>query len=257
MGSIEWNLRAWDNPDSWIRRGDGWTFHARSCRQPYANWKASVVKTFLDPFLSADIRVLEIAPGHGRWTEFMIGRSKKLTVVDLCPSCIETCRKRFEPQNPEIDFICNDGRSLPVPSESVDLVWSFAAFVHIEPDDIRTYLKDMTRVLAPGGRFVIHHPGWPNWTLIRALNRLPSERGRDLMRMLAEGTWHDRGQRTAMSAELFRSLAADEGLVVDQQLRTWGDDSQYGLAFKDVISIGTRPPSLGVLPIGEQASAAR
>jgi ubiquinone/menaquinone biosynthesis C-methylase UbiE len=257
-GSIEWNLWTWDDPDSWIRDGDGWTFHARSCGQPYSDWKRSVVNNLLDPFLHSDVRVLEIAPGHGRWTEFMIGQVQKLMVVDLCPTCIETCRKRFEQHNPEIDFFCNDGRSLPLENESVDLVWSFAGFVHIDQNDTRTYLKEMARVLAPGGRLVIHHAGWPQWTIrMQVLARLLGERRRNVTRMLAQGTLRDRGQRTPMSAKLFRSLAAREGLLIDQQIRSWGDNAQFGLAFKDVISIGTKPPSIGAGLIDEQASAAR
>jgi hypothetical protein len=43
-----------------------------------------------------------------------------------------------------------------------------------------------------------------------------------------------------MSEKWFVSLATRHGLRVERQVRTWGPENEFGLALKDVISIGTR-----------------
>lgn len=229
LGSLRWNRQRWDNPEEWELYGDNWTFHAEFCNQPYDTWKQAVVDTFLNPFLGADVDVLEIAPGHGRWTEFIVGRSQSLTLVDLNESCIDVCRQRFG-SHPEISFITNDGRSLPVADASMDLIWSFGSFVHIDPQDVEAYLAEFRRVLRPGGRFVVHHAGWPEWSCPL------------IARHIAKGEWRPFGGRVPMSAEGFASIATHHDLSVDEQVRTWGEVNEFGLAFNDVVTIGSLRP---------------
>ena len=46
-----------------------------------------------------------------------------------------------------------------VPSEVVDFVWSYDVFVHLDPECVQGYLREIYRVLKSGGVAVIHHPG--------------------------------------------------------------------------------------------------
>ncbi len=242
MASITSNRDTYNNPGTWNRRGDSWTFHADTCGQEYEVWKRSLVESFLDPFLGPGVDVLEVGPGYGRWTEFMIGRSHTLTLVDVSDACIEACHKRFGDDLPEEAFLVNDGRSLPVPDSSLDLVWSFATFVHIDEPEVAAYLAECHRVLRPGGRFVIHHAGFGD----RSLNLLPVTRllgrpGRFVQhRVLAVGRWSRAGGRAPMSGPRFARMAVKQGFVVDQQTSTWGDHQEFGVAYRDVITVGTR-----------------
>lgn len=241
-GTAAWNLQAWDDPGTWVEHGDEWRFHAESCGQPYPEWKRSVVTRFVEPFLGPSVDLLELGPGHGRWTEFMVGRVSSLTLVDLSPTCIEQCRARFASCRGPIRSIVNDGRSLPVEDRSVDVIWSFGALVHVVEADVDAYLADTRRVLRPGGRFVLHHAGWRDRALWLApvLSRL-GRPGRGVRHCVAQGVWRHGRDRTAMSAERFAALAGRHGLVVDEQVRTWGDEGRFGLAVRDVITIGTAP----------------
>lgn len=240
MPSIEWNHREWDNPSNWVNDGDEWTFHAESCGQRYEDWKRSVVSTFINPYLGSHIDMLEIGSGHGRWTEFMVGRVRSLTLVDLNPTCIEVCRERFGRDHPEVRFITNDGRSLPVPDESVDVIWSFASFVHVDEREIDFYLGEFRRVLRPDGRFFVHHAGWARGTPVLAPIAAPFGRcGRVLLRRLAQGQWRGGFARSPISAQRFKKLSAQHGLTVERQLRHWGARQEYGLAARDVITLGS------------------
>jgi ubiquinone/menaquinone biosynthesis C-methylase UbiE len=120
--------------------------------------------------------------------------------------------------------------SLPVKDGSVDLVWSFGTFVHIELPEIDRYLGEVRRVLHPGGRFVIHHAG-------------QSERRGDPNRDGEIEGSPDSGLRSEVTARQFAELTADNDLVLDRQIWRWGPQREYGLAFRDVISIGTRSRS--------------
>ena len=42
---------------------------------------------------------------------------------------------------------------------SIDAIWSYDVFVHINPTDVARYLADFERILKPGGVAVIHHSG--------------------------------------------------------------------------------------------------
>ena len=197
---------------------------------------------FPEPYLGLDADFLEIGPGYGRWTEFMVGRTRSLTLVDLNANCIEVCRDRFASSG-SVSFVANDGRSLPVPDGSTDVVWSFGSFVHFDTREIAAYLGECARVLRVGGRFVIHHAGWPEWSLTTLpVTKHMGRSGRVLQHRISQGRWRPGGDRTPMSAHWFASLASANGLRVDEQVRTWGEGDEYGLAFNDVISIGTNVP---------------
>ncbi len=242
MPTVEWNRQMWDEPSNWIDGGDEWIFHAQSCSQHYADWKRSIVSTFIEPYLGPDVDVLEIGPGHGRWTEFMVDRVKSLTLVDLSLTCIETCQKRFVDADQEVNYIVNDGTCLPVPEESIDVIWSFGSFVHIDEPEIDSYLREFARVLRPGGRFVVHHPGWHVGTpQLASIAIHLGKPGRVLTRRLSQGVWRGGLDRGAMTTRRFKKLAASHDLSVEDQLNRWGDTNQYSLAVRDYFSLGCRP----------------
>ena len=179
VGSIRWNRLMWGNPEIWTLGGDGWDFHARYCGQPYEAWKDSVVKEFLMPHLAPGIDVLEIGPGQGRWSRYMVENARTLALVDLSANCISVCRRRFaDCDGAKLSFFVNDGSSIPLGDSSIDLVWSFGTFVHIELPEIDLYLGEIARVLRPGGMFVIHHADQSEGQRERGLDREGSTRGR-------------------------------------------------------------------------------
>jgi SAM-dependent methyltransferase len=241
MASISSNRDTYDNPGVWKQRGDSWTFHAEACGQPYQTWKRSLVENFLVPFLGADVDVLELGPGFGRWSESMVGHTHSLTLDDVSSTCIEACRQRFGEHLLDESFVVNDGRSLPVKDSSLDLVWSFGVFVHIDEPEIAAYMAECQRTLRPGGRFVIHHTGWSDWSfsLLSMTRFLGPVGGRVRRRILRVGR-RNRAGRAPMSSARFAQLAAEHGFVVDRQVRTWGSRRQFSLTYSDVISVGTK-----------------
>ncbi|MGH3504420.1 MAG: class I SAM-dependent methyltransferase, partial [Nocardioidaceae bacterium] len=72
---------------------------------------------------------MEVAPGYGRWTAEIVGKTRTLTLVDLSPTCLEVCKAKFDGVE-GLTFIETDGTCLPgVADSSIDFIWSFDSFV--------------------------------------------------------------------------------------------------------------------------------
>jgi ubiquinone/menaquinone biosynthesis C-methylase UbiE len=110
---------------------------------------------FLKPYLFPDATVLEIGPGGGRWTRYMLG-VKKIYAVDYHAELLNELEKNMV--NRKIEFIKNNGDDFPgIPDESIDFLFSFGTFVHLDVDIIEQYFKNMHRILKPSGDVVLQY----------------------------------------------------------------------------------------------------
>jgi ubiquinone/menaquinone biosynthesis C-methylase UbiE len=203
------NRRRWSDYD-WSGCGDEWNASPE--------WKQALIDDVLRRWIFRDGggRVLEIGPGAGRWSEALLARASHLTLVDVSDTPLALCRQRFG-DDPRISYVLSPGCDIPgVPDRSIDAVWSFDVFVHLAPQDQVGYLKEIARILVPGGVAVLHHADGRN------RGELPSRSG-----------W-----RSPMSRVLFATLVADHGLHVERQFSSWGPDDRYDLsAFADTITV--------------------
>lgn len=107
------------------------------------------------PYVSKDQVAVEIGPGGGRWTQYLLG-FKRLYAVDYYPELLKQLKKNFT--KPNVVFVQNTGTDFPgVPEHGVDFVFSFGTFVHLELPLIKAYLGNIGGILAPGGNVVIHY----------------------------------------------------------------------------------------------------
>jgi SAM-dependent methyltransferase len=196
------NRHFWARYD-WPRGGDEWSSAFGGTR---AMWEL-IIRPRITQFVPTR-SILEIAPGHGRVTQFLLGLCDRLTIVDLVPECIEACRRRFA-NRPGLTFAVNDGKTLPmVPDASIDFAISWDSLVHVERDTMTSYVRELGRVLAPGGGAFIHH------------SNLGAYAGQI-------GELHERldlhGRGTTMSAAALRMDCAQAGLRCEvQELIPWG-----------------------------------
>ncbi len=151
MPTREENRRFWGEQYDWSDRGESWT--------PDPIWKRTILEGTLWRHLQRGRDVLEIGPGGGRWTaEILALEPRRLVLVDLTETCLELCRERFGAQRPDIEYLLGDGRSLAgVEDASIDLIWSFDVFVHVEKPEVGAYAKEFARVLRPGGLAIVHY----------------------------------------------------------------------------------------------------
>jgi ubiquinone/menaquinone biosynthesis C-methylase UbiE len=148
MPSIFENRQQWDGPYDWSQEGDEWSEYWGTA---HAQWIGCLLPR-VSPLLKG--RILEIAPGHGRWTQFLLAHCTSLIGIDLAPSCIERCNKRFG-QYPKLEFKVNDGLTFPmIEDRSIDFAFSFDSLVHAE-SDVMSSMRVSLRVCSrrAGSRF--------------------------------------------------------------------------------------------------------
>jgi ubiquinone/menaquinone biosynthesis C-methylase UbiE len=142
--------RSWNNENWWVMDGHEWSKSFGTTENLWNNEIFEKIKEFRGK------KILEIAPGFGRITQFLSILAGELIVVDLNPRCIEKTREKLK--NHVLAYFVNDGKSIPkVRDNSQDLVFSFDSFVHMHANVTEEYIKEIHRVLKPGGHSFIHH----------------------------------------------------------------------------------------------------
>jgi SAM-dependent methyltransferase len=235
MPTLDENLHNWTADWDWSQRGDEWS---RWWGDTPALWYGALLPR-LHAMLPAE-SILEIAPGYGRWTEYLKDLTEHLVIVDLTEKCIEHCRDRFA-SSANIAYHVNDGRSLEmVEDDSIDLVFSFDSLVHAEPEIIGGYLEQLARKLRPDGIGFLHHSNAGTVKRLSALTRrIPNRFFEPLVHRgvaVNLSAWRD----DRMSAALFREQCSDAGLMcVGQELVSW----EFGGYLIDCFSVFTRSGS--------------
>ena len=102
--------------------------------------------------------MLEIAPGFGRWTQFLLPATKiEYLGIDISEECVNRCRNIFRDVDKAL-FYPNDGLSLNmVPDALFDFIFSFDSLVHAEIDVLEAYIPQILQKLRPNGVAFIHH----------------------------------------------------------------------------------------------------
>jgi cyclopropane fatty-acyl-phospholipid synthase-like methyltransferase len=107
------------------------------------------------PHVSPEQVAVEIGAGGGRWTRYLLG-FRELYAVDYHAEILTELRKNFD--RPNLKFVKNNGCDFPgIAENSVDFVFSFGCFVHLDLPLVETYLKNIKPILKPGGNVLIHY----------------------------------------------------------------------------------------------------
>jgi SAM-dependent methyltransferase len=98
--------------------------------------------------------VLDAGCGVGYGAEVLAAAARRVVGVDVDADAIAYARRRYAA--PNVDFVEADLLALGFRDASFDVVCSFETVEHVA-DRVR-YLKEMRRVLRPGGVFVLSTP---------------------------------------------------------------------------------------------------
>ena len=114
----------------------------------FRNWMHAQLRD-----IAGDAAILEVGCGDGSFTRNLAELSSCVTAVDISASQIE--RNAFA--HPEIKFVQHDvARPFPFANEAFDVVWCSEVLEHLF--DPGFALREMQRVLAPGGRLLVTVP---------------------------------------------------------------------------------------------------
>ncbi len=178
-----------------------------------------------------------------------VGPTGRVVGVDLSEMMIATARARADARGIAAEFFVGDTYALDLPTDSFDAVHCDRVLQHL--DDPLTAIREMTRVLVPGGTIVIREPDWDGLFIDggdaattravrdalvdgirqprvgRTLRRLVLTAGLDVIdfqgavgvyavsRSAADAVWNVRAQL---------DRAVETGAVDDESARAWWND---------------------------------
>jgi ubiquinone/menaquinone biosynthesis C-methylase UbiE len=93
----------------------------------------------------------DLGCGPGHIARYLHGRGIQVCGMDLSTGMVERARRL----NPGIEFNQGDMRTLPVRDNTWAGIAAFYAIVHLPLPDLDRSLREMMRVLAPGGRLLL------------------------------------------------------------------------------------------------------
>jgi SAM-dependent methyltransferase len=218
MPALADNISMWNEAYDWSQQGDEWSDAWGGVS--YQWWVTLFSR--IQGFVPAR-RILEIAPGYGRWTHYLRDLCDELVAVDIAETAIAHCRTRFAGDE-HVGFHVNDGTSLAIVADrSVDLMFSFDSLVHAEHDVIAGYLEEFARVLAADGVAFIHHSN---------------------MGAYEPGSYDPQNihwRATSVSAELVERRARAVGLrCISQETVAWGNHTLLNDCFSVITRAGSR-----------------
>lgn len=94
----------------------------------------------------------DIGAGTGFVTEGLLKRGLKVIAVDRSSEMLNQMKQKFNDFK-NIDYRQGEAESLPIDSDKVDYVMANMYLHHV--DDPLTAIKEMARILKPGGKFVL------------------------------------------------------------------------------------------------------
>jgi hypothetical protein len=232
MPEVDENLANWSADWDWSHQGDEWSSWWGGTP---ALWNGALLPR-IHAFVPTGT-ILEIAPGYGRWTQYLKDMADRLVIVDLTERCIEGCRQRFADAT-NIEYHVNDGRSLDMVEDgSVDFAYSFDSLVHAEADVLKAYLEQLARKLSADGVGFIHHSNIGAYGgLTKLARKAPGRAVGPLVRrgaLINMPAW----RAESMTADLFAQFCDEAGLAcIAQERINW----EHGRYMIDTLSFFTR-----------------
>lgn len=106
--------------------------------------------------LPRDSKVLDLCCGSGQATGVLVENFADVTGLDASPLSIERAQKNV----PQASYIEAFAEEMPLGDRLFDLVHTSAALHEMQPQQLRQILKEVYRVLKPGGIFTLadFHP---------------------------------------------------------------------------------------------------
>ena len=140
-------------PEVAVRDGyASWAETYDAAPNPLMRVEEPVVREVLDR--SAPGRAFDAACGTGRWAMELVARGHSVIGVDETPEMLELARRKV----PGAEFRVGRLESLPLDTGSVDFAICALSLAHCP--DLHAPLRELARVLRPGGRLVVSdlHP---------------------------------------------------------------------------------------------------
>ncbi len=160
----EWDQRALENARHYVATEKTEWSDAEYFESGRENVRREILTDMINICQGKDpkqMRVLEIGCGSGRITRALSEVFGEVYAVDISGEMIRQAKQSLH-DCPNAHVFQNSGSDLSVLGDiQVDFAFSFIVFQHIPSRDvIRSYVREVQRVLRPGGLFKFQVQGW-------------------------------------------------------------------------------------------------
>lgn len=111
---------------------------------------------FARKYVSSNCMVLDVACGKGYGSKILFGVAEKVVGIDIDVATISAARKKYKENN--LSFIVGDASNINFPDGFFDCVVSFETIEHLNKRKQKIFLKEVYRLLKPGGIFIVSTP---------------------------------------------------------------------------------------------------
>jgi 2-polyprenyl-3-methyl-5-hydroxy-6-metoxy-1,4-benzoquinol methylase len=245
-GAIEALRRTWSSyPEEWDRDA-GLNKGAATLGEEWGGPAfADLLVELVDPYLGSDIDVLELGCGGGKFSGRLAPKCRSLLCTDISPEMISRTRLMLRERGLDgnVQYSVLNGVDFKgIPDQSVDFIFSYDVQLHLQPENVFSYLLDARRVLRDNGVLMLHQVN------------LASDGGMDhFLAQFHFGSWQfdlydarRRGFMYFMSGDQMRALADAARLVVDRIIDDFPPESsglRYVTRGRDLIGFFRLMPS--------------
>jgi demethylmenaquinone methyltransferase/2-methoxy-6-polyprenyl-1,4-benzoquinol methylase len=148
-------------------------------------------------------RILDVATGTGMVAFALAQHGARVTALDQSEAMLSVARRRTPPSNGSISFVTGEAEHLPFPDASFDAL-TFTYLLRYVDDPAAT-LRELARVVTPGGRIGMVEFGAPETPALRALWRVHTRVGLPLMGRAVSTAWYEVGRFLGPNIEQFHA----------------------------------------------------
>jgi demethylmenaquinone methyltransferase/2-methoxy-6-polyprenyl-1,4-benzoquinol methylase len=190
-------------------------------------WRRALVD-FIEP--KAGMRILDVATGTGMVAFALAARGAEVIGLDQSEAMLSGARARLQ-RTPELagrlSLVLGEAEALPYADAEFDAL-SFTYLLRYVDDRAAT-MRELARVVKPGGRIAMVEFGVPSDPVLRGLWRIHTRAGLPLLGRAVSREWYDVGRFLGPNIEQFHEAEPD--LPALWQAAGIGQASQRELSF--------------------------
>lgn len=99
-------------------------------------------------------KTLDVACGEGTAAVYLAKKGFEVTGIDFVENAIEYARDRANKAGAEVEFKVMDATDLSGLNEKFDFIFEWALIHHLKSEQVAPYLKQIPKLLNPGGLYL-------------------------------------------------------------------------------------------------------
>jgi 2-polyprenyl-3-methyl-5-hydroxy-6-metoxy-1,4-benzoquinol methylase len=127
---------------------------------------------FLEKLTHPEEALLEVGCGGGLLAIEMARRGRRVLAIDVSARIVEKARHRAEAAS-GLTLAVSNGTQIPASASSFDFAYSVEVIEHLHAEDVTAHLREVYRVLKPGGRYWLLTPN--HWDSFKSAERFGVE----------------------------------------------------------------------------------